>query len=134
MLCEATSIIGESFIGIWSIITFTELIFIFLSSGIVFYYYYWPSNVTFDKWRYKVKWFNCMYLNMQKSKSLFQYFQSNPAYPPVEKVRDEIIQMLKGMACSAIFPALSLYCAIKDNGLSKAFCGWGGYSLQVCTE
>ena len=70
----------------------------------------------------------------EKSKFLFKYFQSNPAYPPVEKVRDEIIQMLKGMACSAIFPALSLYCAIKDNGLSKAFCGWGGYSLQVCTE
>ena len=66
----------------------------------------------------------------EKSKFLFKYFQSNPAYPPVEKVRDEIIQMLKGMACSAIFPALSLYCAIKDNGLSKAFCGWGGWGLQ----
>ena len=45
-------------------------------------------------------------------------------YPSVEKVRDEIIQMLKGMVCSAFFPALSFHYA---NSL-QAFCGWGGYS------
>ena len=63
-------------------------------------------QVTFEKWRYK----------------------SNPVYPPVEKVRDEIMQMLKGMICSAIFPSLSLYFA--NTSLSQTFCGWGGYSLS----
>lgn len=55
-------------------------------------------------------------------------YKSNPAYPPVEKVRDEIIQMLKGMLCSAIFPSLSLYLA--NTKFSQAFCGWGGYSFS----
>lgn len=36
--------------------------------------------------------------------------------------------MLKGMLCSAIFPAMSLHFA--NTGLIQAFCGWGGYSLS----
>lgn len=48
----------------------------------------------------------------------------------MEKVRDEIVQMLKGMLCTSVFPALSLYLAQNDYGLSRAFCGWGGYSLS----
>ena len=38
-------------------------------------------------------------------------FQSNPKFPSVEKVRDEIIQMVKGMTCATICPALSIYLA-----------------------
>ena len=43
-------------------------------------------------------------------------------------VRDEIIQMLKGLACSAIFPSLALHFA--GTPMSQAFCGWGDYSLK----
>ena len=46
-------------------------------------------------------------------------------------VRDEIIQTLKGISCSAIFPALSLH--FSGTGLSQAFCGWGDYSLLYHT-
>ena len=45
-----------------------------------------------------------------------------------QKVRDEIIQMLKGLACSAIFPSLALNYA--GTSLSQAFCGWGDYSWK----
>ena len=54
--------------------------------------------------------------------------QSNPNYPSVEKVRDEIIQMMKGLLCSAIFPSMALHFA--GTPLSQAFCGWGDYSWQ----
>lgn len=46
----------------------------------------------------------------------------------MEKVRDEIIQMLKGLLCSAVFPAMALHFA--GTPLSQAFCGWGDYSLS----
>lgn len=110
MLCEISSFFGQSFLATWVSIVVIMLVFITMSSAPTFYYYYWPSNVTYDKWRYK----------------------SNPFYPPVDKVRDEILQTLKGMACSAIFPALSLHMAQHNYfyGMSKAFCGWGGYSLS----
>lgn len=93
-------------VQIWILVTSATLVSIMVSSGIVFYLLYWPSNVTYNKWRYK----------------------SNPNYPPVEKVRDEIVQMLKGLCYSAIFPSLSLHFA-GWSGLSQGFCGWGGYSI-----
>ena len=108
MLCELVDLFDEPFrlVKIWAVVSLMMLLVIFASSGLVFYHLYWPSKVTYDKWRYK----------------------SNPVYPPVEKVRDEIMQMLKGMVCSAIFPSLSLYFA--NTSLSQTFCGWGGYSLS----
>ena len=108
MLCELVDLFDEPFrlVKIWAVVSLMMLLVIFASSGLVFYHLYWPSKVTYDKWRYK----------------------SNPVYPPVEKVRDEIMQMLKGMICSAIFPSLSLYFA--NTSLSQTFCGWGGYSLS----
>ena len=108
MLCELVEVFDEPFrlVKIWAAVSLMMLLVIFASSGLVFYHLYWPSKVTYDKWRFK----------------------SNPVYPPVEKVRDEIMQMLKGMICSAIFPSLSLYFA--NTSLSQTFCGWGGYSLS----
>lgn len=53
--------------------------------------------------------------------------KSNPKYPPVEKIREEILQMYKGMYTATICPALSLWLA--QRGWSQAFCGWGGYSI-----
>ncbi len=55
VLCEASAYFGESLVGIWLIMTITMLMLIFVSSGPVFYYFYWPSKVTFKKWQYKVK-------------------------------------------------------------------------------
>ena len=48
-------------------------------------------------------------------------------YPPPAKVKEEIVQMIKGL-CAAVFcPAASLYLA--QQGLSKAYCGSGGNSV-----
>ena len=108
MLCEFSNISDSlllSFIAIWVILTIIATLMVFLTSGPTFYFYYWKSNVTFEKWRYK----------------------SNPQFPPPEKVRDEIIQMMKGVTCASICPAFSF--ALAQNGYSKAYCGWNGYTL-----
>lgn len=56
-------------------------------------------NVTYEKWRYK----------------------SNPLFPKPEKVKDEIIQMFKGIYTGTLCPALSLW--LSSKGYSKAYCG-----------
>ena len=43
-------------------------------------------------------------------------------------MRDEIVQMMKGMLCASICPAVSLELA--KSGYSQAFCGWGGRSVS----
>jgi len=105
MLCEFSAMSG-SFLQTWALMSAIGSCFIFLTSAPTFYYYYWPSNVTYDKWRYK----------------------SNPKFPTPEKVRDEIVQMCKGILFSTVFPALSL--ELSKRGMSQAFCGWGDYSLS----
>lgn len=79
-----------------------------LSTPVFIYYYIYP---TYGKWRYK----------------------SNPKYPSCDKVRDEIIQSLKGVASAALCPALSLW--MNDNGYSKGYCGVEphGYTWLVIT-
>ena len=104
MLCEL-SILTGSFLVTWALLSSIALLIIFISSGTAFYFYYWPTKVSFEKWRYK----------------------SNPKYPEPEKVRDEIIQMFKGVICAAFCPTLSIKLA--QSGYSKAFCGWNDYSL-----
>lgn len=56
MLCEVSSIFSDSLFAIWLVMTVTMVGLIAVSSGPVFVYYYWPSNVTYDKWRYKVNY------------------------------------------------------------------------------
>lgn len=108
MLCEVSEFFGSSFLSIWMAANFLMVPILFISSGPIFYFYYWPSNVTYEKWIYK----------------------SNPKFPSPEKVRDEIIQMLKGTLCATICPSLSLYLAESGSSWSKALCGWGDYSWQ----
>jgi len=68
----------------------------------VFYKFY--CCPTYESWRYK----------------------SNVKYPPPEKVRDEIVLMLKGLGIANICPALTLY--LMQHNMSKAYCGLGNYS------
>lgn len=94
-----TSLIGENFIVTWLAFSFLTIAIVFLTSGPLFYVYYWPSNVTYDKWLWK----------------------TNPAFPSPEKVRDEIVQMLKGVFSAALCPAASVW--LSYHRLSKAYCG-----------
>ena len=62
--------------------------------------------------------------------------QSNPSYPPVEKVRDEITQTVKGMLCASVCPALAVY-MVKTGafgGASKAYCGGWGDQVRAADE
>ncbi len=54
MLCEISTLLGDSLLGIYLAINGIMALSVFVSSTAVFYYLYWPSNVTFEKWRYKV--------------------------------------------------------------------------------
>ncbi len=40
-------------------------------------------------------------------------------YPTAEKVRDEIIQTLKGMMCASVCPAISVYLAQKGSPITQ---------------
>jgi len=53
-------------------------------------------------------------------------YKSNPIYPSADKVRDEIIQTLKGVASAALCPALSLW--MNENNYAQGYCGMGEYS------
>ncbi len=54
MLCEISSFLGDSLLGIWLAINAVMALSVFVSSSSVFYHFYWRSQVTFDKWQYKV--------------------------------------------------------------------------------
>jgi len=101
MLCEI-SLLGN-FVTTWSITCVLSLIFVFPSSGLLFYLYYWKP--TYESWRYK----------------------TNPKFPKPEKVRDEILTMLKGLFVANICPAFTLY--LMQHNLSKGYCGLGNYSV-----
>ncbi|EGG19309.1 hypothetical protein DFA_02096 [Cavenderia fasciculata] len=60
-------------------------------------------------------------------------WKTNAKYPTPEKVKDEIIMMLKGMVTATLCPALALQLA--QRGMSKAYCGvgelgWGYLALS----
>jgi len=97
MICEL-SLFGN-FLTTWFALSAAALVSIMGMSGTLFYYYY--ANPTYEQWRYK----------------------SNPKFPEPEKVRMEIIQMLKGMCTGTFCPAASLY--LSERGLSQAYCGVG---------
>jgi len=54
-------------------------------------------------------------------------FKSNPKYPSPEKVRDEILTMLKGSVAATLCPSLALFFAQK--GYSQAYCGFSEYGI-----
>jgi lathosterol oxidase len=93
------SAVGDNFLATWFALIGVTIAAVAFTSGPLFYYYYWPSQVTYEKWTRK----------------------SNPKFPSPEKVRDEIVQMLKGVFCAALCPAASVWAAV--HGHSKAYCG-----------
>lgn len=104
MLCEL-DFISQSFFMTWMLVSLLALSLVTVMSGVMFYLYYWPTNVTHEKWRYK----------------------SNPKFPSPKKVRDEIVTMCKGIICAAFCPTLAL--VLIRKGYGRAFCGWNDYSF-----
>eukprot|EP00035_Acanthoeca_spectabilis_P020704 m.434244 g.434244 ORF g.434244 m.434244 type:complete len:296 (-) comp17681_c0_seq1:95-982(-) len=100
MLCELAPSFG--LLGLWATLTALGLASQILFSGTVFLLSY--VNPTYEQWRFKL----------------------NPEYPSAAMVRDEIIQMLKGLVAATIPPAVSIYLA--STGVSQGYCGGGGYS------
>ena len=102
ILCGiANAYAGETFLSFiysWLAVTGIATIALIGMSTALFYSYYVVP--TYEKWRNK----------------------SNPNFPPPEKVKEEITQMLKGLMTATLAPTLSLWLAA--NGHSKAFCGW----------
>jgi len=94
--------VGQSFMATWVAFTALALVTVFATSGPLFYLYYWPTQVTYEKWQRK----------------------SNPRFPSVEKVRDEIVQMCKGVFCGVTCPAASVWLAY--HGRTQAYCGTQG--------
>lgn len=101
MLCEIQT--WGNFLATWLILTLIAFVIIMLLSGSLFWKYY--MNPTYESWRYK----------------------TNPQYPPPEKVRDEILTMLKGLGTAIICPSLSLW--LTQHGYSRAYCGFEAYGV-----
>eukprot|EP01119_Soliformovum_irregulare_P003645 TRINITY_DN144_c0_g1_i1.p1 TRINITY_DN144_c0_g1~~TRINITY_DN144_c0_g1_i1.p1 ORF type:complete len:296 (+),score=52.42 TRINITY_DN144_c0_g1_i1:25-912(+) len=95
VLCEIS--VWGNFLVTWTVLSVLGFIFIMSSSGAIFLKYY--VNPTYEMWKKK----------------------TNPKYPTPDKVKEEIILMLKGMLTATFCPALSLHLA--QNGLSQAYCG-----------
>jgi len=87
---------GNFFIT-WVFLTILALTMLMLMSGSLFYLYY--MNPTYDQWKNK----------------------SNPKYPSPQKVRLEILTMLRGLIMVTFCPSMALYLA--QHGYSKAYCG-----------
>jgi len=58
MLCEVSEYFGDSLLAIWLSMNVMMVISIFVSSSTAFYQLYWPTKVTYEKWRYKVSQFH----------------------------------------------------------------------------
>ena len=106
MLCEISETFFGNFFLTWAALNVIGFVMLMSSSSVLFYHYYWPSKVTFEKWQRK----------------------TNPEFPSVEKVRDEIVQMTKGMLTATLSPAASLWLATKPSSVpkmlhSQAYCG-----------
>eukprot|EP00658_Telonema_sp_P-2_P035434 TRINITY_DN2576_c0_g1_i3.p1 TRINITY_DN2576_c0_g1~~TRINITY_DN2576_c0_g1_i3.p1 ORF type:complete len:302 (+),score=92.76 TRINITY_DN2576_c0_g1_i3:217-1122(+) len=95
MLCELSAF--GNFFSTWMALTLLGLTSITFFSFILFHFYY--VNCTFEKWQYK----------------------SNPKFPQADKVREEIIQMLKGLWTGTLCPAAALY--LTQKGQAQGFCG-----------
>jgi len=82
---------------LWFTLSAASLVLLFVLSGVPFYFLYFRP--TYNLWKYKI----------------------NPAYPPPEKVKQEITVMLQGLLPSTFCPALSLY--LVKKGWSQGYCG-----------
>jgi lathosterol oxidase len=90
-----------NFLVTWAVLTGLALASVVVMSGALFWRYY--ANPTFASWQRK----------------------SNPAYPPVDLVRREVLQTLKGVYTATLCPAVALHI----GSWSKAYGGLGGYGV-----
>lgn len=105
ILCGlVTQFAGTNWFLNWVVISIFALLFVFLFSGTVFYHLYWPTKITYEKWRWK----------------------TNPKYPTPQKVRDEIIQTLKGVGFAAICPATALWLYAQGDAAPVSHYGYCG--------
>ena len=88
--------ISSNVVTIWCVLSVVGLLAMASLSAVVFHYLY--IDITFEKWQKK----------------------TNPDYPTPQKIRDEIVLMLKGVAFSTICPTLSIY--LSSRNLSQAYC------------
>eukprot|EP00921_Rhytidocystis_pertsovi_P002847 GHVQ01004790.1.p1 GENE.GHVQ01004790.1~~GHVQ01004790.1.p1 ORF type:complete len:258 (+),score=6.64 GHVQ01004790.1:318-1091(+) len=93
VLVELTA--GWSLLSIWMTISALAWFFIMTTSSVAFYMYFWKP--TFELWQRK----------------------SSPHYVPATKVREEIVQMNKGLIFSAFAPSLTIWLA--QRGMTKAY-------------
>lgn len=87
---------GSNFAITWTMLTILGVLSVSVSSGIVFKMYF--VDVTYERWKKKI----------------------HPNYPSPEKVREEILLMLKGLVFSTICPTLAIW--LGSRGWSKAYC------------
>eukprot|EP00922_Rhytidocystis_sp_ex-Travisia-forbesii_P020330 GHVS01029929.1.p1 GENE.GHVS01029929.1~~GHVS01029929.1.p1 ORF type:complete len:305 (+),score=13.16 GHVS01029929.1:278-1192(+) len=95
---------GTSLLSTWAKLFGIAWLFVMALSSTTFYLLFWKP--TYDLWKKK----------------------SNPNYPPPAKVREEIVQMNKGLLFASFMPALTLWLA--HRGLSKGYGGWPESWLQ----
>jgi lathosterol oxidase len=95
MLCS----VADSLLGTWFAMTAVGLVAVLTLSGVFFRHYY--LSPTFEQWVNK----------------------TNPAFPPAESVRAEVLKTCKGILVATLCPAVSL--ALARRGLSQAYCGVG---------
>jgi lathosterol oxidase len=92
---DSSTVLG--FTMMWLALTVMGGLSILTSSGLVFVKFY--LNPTFEQWRTK----------------------TNPAYPPPFKVKEEILQTVKGLWCGTLPAALGLW--LSQRGVGKGYCG-----------
>ncbi|CAF1130883.1 unnamed protein product [Adineta steineri] len=101
MLCEISFYFGNNFFYTWFILSLITFIVLMIISSLIFYYYY--VKITYSKWLKK----------------------TNPKYPSVENVRNEILLMLKGILSGTFCPSMTIYFMSKNQ--LKGYCGIDEY-------
>ena len=95
--------VSNNFFVIWGLFWLSSCIITTCSSATVFWAYYAKRNVTYARWTYK----------------------TNPKFPPVNKVRAEIVQFLKGLTAASLCPAIAAY--LLKQGVGRGYLDMGQY-------
>lgn len=56
-------------------------------------------------------------------------FKTNPTYPSVSDVREEILMTIKGVIVATIPPTMTFY--LTNRGFGKAYCGWEDDQYEI---
>lgn len=102
MICEIAQA-TNSFAVTWLALTLLTLTSVVFLSGPAFYFLY--VRRSFETWQLKTQ----------------------AKYPAPEMVRDEILQMLKGVAAATLAPTASVF--LTRGGWSQAYCGVGEHGV-----